>query len=66
MENTTNREELVYTVAEMAAVLKMGMNRALDLVKTPGFPAIRNGRTWLIPKEPLKKWLEEQARGEKG
>lgn len=55
------KEQLVYTVKELQDVMKMGRNRTLALVRRKGFPAIRNGRTWLIPKEPLKRWLEEQA-----
>ena len=44
-----NKEKLTYTVAEMAQVLNIGRNKAYELVKTEGFPAIYIGSTIRLP-----------------
>jgi len=33
-----------------------------ELAHKPGFPAIRVGRRWVIPRMLLKEWLEEEAK----
>ena len=64
MDNTTKKEQLVYTVFELADALKIGINKAYKLVRTPGFPVIKNGQNYLVPKDSLKEWLKEQAKKE--
>lgn len=54
-----NKEKLTYTVAEMAQVLNIGRNKAYELVKTEGFPAIYIGSTIRIPIEALNRWLND-------
>lgn len=50
------------TVPEMAKTLRIGLNRAYELVKTPGFPAIRiSARRIIIPIAALERWLAENA-----
>lgn len=56
------KEQLVYTVFELACILKIGLNKAYKLVRTPGFPVIKNGQNYLIPKDSLREWLKEQAK----
>lgn len=59
MENT----KLTMSVEEMADAVGIGRALAYDLVKRPGFPALRiNGRI-IIPVDALKKWLNDQAFG---
>lgn len=54
-----NKEKLTYTVTEMAQVLNIGRNKAYELVKTEGFPAIYIGSTIRIPIEALNRWLND-------
>lgn len=54
-----NNDKLTYTVPEMAKALNIGKNKAYELVKTDGFPAIYIGSTIRIPIEALHKWLNE-------
>lgn len=54
-----NKEKLTYTVTEMAQVLNIGRNKAYELVKTEGFPAIYIGSTIRIPVEALNRWLND-------
>ena len=46
------------TVRETARFLKIGINKTYQLVKTPDFPALRIGNTWLVDREQLERiWL---------
>lgn len=49
--------ELVYTVKETADVLKIGMNKAYELIEQKQIPAVKVGRKFLIPKQALENWL---------
>lgn len=55
----------VLTVAEMKTLLRIGTTKAYELTKLKGFPVVELGGKKLIPKESLRKWLEEQAQQEK-
>lgn len=47
----------------LAEYLHIGMNAAYDLVKRPGFPAIRiTARRIIVPVNALDKWLQEQTK----
>lgn len=54
-------EKLVFDVEELGIHLGIGRELAYELVKKPGFPAIRIGKRILIPYEPLKQWLSVEA-----
>lgn len=45
------------------ASIASGINRIrlAQLARTPGFPAFKCGRRWIIPREAFLRWLEEQA-----
>jgi excisionase family DNA binding protein len=51
-------ERIALTVPEMAKSLGIGVNKAYDLLHIEGFPCIRVGGKYIIPIEPLKKWME--------
>ncbi len=57
-------EELpdVLTVAELKELLKIGTNKAYELVNASDFPVIKIGRQYRIPKQSLIEWLEKEAR----
>lgn len=46
---------------ETAAYLGMCETNVLKLLKAGVIPSIRMGRRYLVPKDSLEKWLEEQA-----
>lgn len=54
-------DKLTVTVHELAALLNIGRNKAYELTKTQGFPAIRFGRRVVIPLEGLRKWLDQNG-----
>lgn len=57
----------ILTVLEAAAILRVGKNRMYELCKIEGFPKIvlGNERGIRIPKEALKRWIEDHIDGSK-
>ena len=49
------------SVQELSSQMGISLPKAYELVKTPGFPAIRIGTRILIPVEGFRKWLVEQT-----
>lgn len=47
-----------YTVTEIRDILTIGTNKAYNLVKSEGFPSIKIGRKYLVPKDAFDKWVE--------
>ena len=45
----------------VAAYLGINLNAAYALIKTPGFPCLKVGKRFIIPKTAFKRWLEEAA-----
>lgn len=56
-------EKIIISVTELAELLGIGTNQAYELCKTPGFPAIRIGRRYKIPRQGLDEWLRDQWKG---
>lgn len=52
-------EKLYYSVAEAAEVLGISPNKAYELVNAGIIPATRRVGSWKIPRDLLKKSLEE-------
>lgn len=52
-------EKLYYSVAEAAEVLGISPNKAYELVNDGIIPATRRVGSWKIPRDLLKKRLEE-------
>lgn len=64
MEESKKRlERLTYTVEETAAVLGLGICNVYNLCHSRGFPAVRVGGRWIIPRNKLDEWLDKQAEG---
>ncbi|MDL2248671.1 helix-turn-helix domain-containing protein [Tyzzerella sp. OttesenSCG-928-J15] len=57
--NENNQNSKVYTVNEMAKVLKIGRSKAYELASVYGFPTKRVGKRILIPKDGLDEWLRD-------
>lgn len=51
------------TVPEAAALLGVSTKAMYDLVHREGFPSVRVGRRFLIPRLALLGWLEKQVEG---
>lgn len=54
-------DKITYNTKDVAELLGIGVNRALTLMRTPGFPSFRLGNTYLIHKEEFYKWLKDTA-----
>lgn len=54
-------EKLAYNVGELGTVLGIGYPAANNLCHIQGFPALKVGNRYIIPKESLEKWLVENA-----
>lgn len=60
-----SEEKLVYSVDEVAKILAISRPVAYELVKKPGFPAVRiSPRRIVVPKSELERWLVHQGGGE--
>ena len=65
MQNNGNRniETGALDIRGLAEYLHIGLSAAYDLVKRPGFPAVRiTARRIIVPVKELDKWLQEQAK----
>ena len=59
-----SNERLTLSVEELAKELGISKPIAYELIKREGFPSIRvSERRIIIPVEPLRRWLEENAQG---
>jgi len=48
---------------EAAKLMRIGKNKIYEVAAINGFPKLAMGeRNFLIPKEPLRQWIEKQAR----
>lgn len=54
-------EKLVYNIGELAEVLGVGLPAARNMIHVQGFPALKVGGRYLIPKQALQRWLDNQA-----
>ena len=45
---------------DLARALNVSQSRAYEIMNTPGFPAVRVGRTKIVTKPALRDWLEAQ------
>ncbi len=65
--NMTNQEQSkvctfanapdVLTPMEAARLMRVGKNKAYELIKTGELPSVRSGRRILIPKTAVMRWL---------
>jgi len=54
-------EKLVYNIGELAEVLGIGLPAARNMIHIQGFPALKVGGRYLIPKQALQRWLDNRA-----
>ena len=52
----------ILTIEELCEILKIGWNRAYELLKSGQISAFQLGRNWKIPKIALEEYLKKQAK----
>ena len=57
MDNSLKQESRVYTVKEIAKLLKIGRNSAYALVKDGNFKTMRIGNSIRISKKSFDEWM---------
>lgn len=50
-----------FSVKQAASFLGIGTEKCYELTRRKGFPALRDGNRIIIPREGLRRWLEEEA-----
>ena len=45
----------------LAKVLGVGVSSAYELMHEKGFPSVRIGKRLIVPRDNLKRWMEEQV-----
>ena len=58
-------EKFNFTAKEAARAGNVSIPTLRKWTRTPGFPIIRAGKKILIPVEAYKRWLEDQAGGDR-
>lgn len=58
-----NNLPLVLTVKQIRELqlLPVGRNTLYNLLNSRGFPALRLGRRFIVPRDALREWLENHA-----
>ena len=58
-----NYEDLpLFLNAEMVAkVFGVSISSAYELMHEKGFPSVRIGKRFIVPRDDLKRWMEEQV-----
>lgn len=51
----------VITTEKLRHILGIGRDRAYALMRSPGFPSTKLGKTYFITNDKLNKWLETYA-----
>jgi len=54
-------DKLNFTAKEACTAACVSIPTLRKWTRTQGFPVLRAGKKILIPIEPFKRWLEEQA-----
>jgi excisionase family DNA binding protein len=55
-------QKILLTVKEFSKVSGLGENCIRNLVRVEGFPALKNGRKFMIHRRAADKWLEDMAK----
>lgn len=55
-----NKQQEIFTVKEIQHILRIGQVNAYQLIRTPGFPVIKIGRAYRIPRAGFYDWLSRQ------
>lgn len=58
--HTGDEQFVVYTVQEVASILRIGRRQCYELVRTGAIQAVRLGRSWRIPESVLRELIESR------
>ena len=53
-------QQEILTVKEIQHILRIGQVNAYQLIRTPGFPVVKIGRAYRIPRSSFYDWLSRQ------
>jgi excisionase family DNA binding protein len=56
-----SQSSMVMSAEGVAQELNIARGTAYDLVHSQGFPVVKIGRCWGIPRQAFEKWLDVQA-----
>ena len=62
-QDATN-EKILLTIKDIQEVFQCGKNYVYSLTKLKGFPTIKIGKKIFVPKDKLKKWIDENTNTE--
>ncbi len=57
----SSRVPMLLTVRDVEAELQLGRTRTYELVRSGSLPVIRVGRAVRVPREALRRWVEEHT-----
>ena len=52
---------MLLTVRDLEAELQLGRTRTYELLRSGSIPVIRVGRALRVPRDALRRWVEEQT-----
>lgn len=58
------QESKVYTIKDIQNYLGIGKNNAYKLLKLQGFPVIKIGKKYIIPKDLFEEWVRKSIHKE--
>jgi excisionase family DNA binding protein len=57
----TTRAPMLLTVRDVEAELQLGRTRTYELLRSGSIPVIRVGRALRVPRDALRRWVDEQT-----
>ena len=60
-EPASARTPMLLTVRDVEAELQLGRTRTYELVRSGSLPVIRVGRAVRVPRDALRRWVEEHT-----
>jgi len=57
----TTRAPMLLTVRDLEAELQLGRTRTYELLRSGTIPVIRVGRALRVPRDALRRWVDEQT-----
>jgi excisionase family DNA binding protein len=57
----TTRAPMLLTVRDLEAELQLGRTRTYELLRSGSIPVIRVGRALRVPRDALRRWVDEQT-----
>jgi excisionase family DNA binding protein len=57
----STRTPMLLTVRDVEAELQLGRTRTYELLRSGSIPVIRVGRALRVPRDALRRWVDEQT-----